>query len=110
MAEYILDENLSRKLVDKLTPVFLSITHVANEGLLNSNDGEIWNFAKNESIVIITKDNDFADMSHLYGCPPKVVKLNCGNKTTDYIENVLATHYEIIKDFTQSTSCYMEMV
>ena len=110
MPEYLLDENLSRKLVDKLLPVFVNVIHVANEGLLNSYDGEIWNFAKNNDIVIITKDNDFADMSRLYGCPPKVVKLNCGNKTTGYIESILIAHYEAINDFVESSSCYMEMV
>ena len=67
MQKYLLDENLSRKLVDKLSPIYQNITHVANEGLIEKVDGEIWQFAKSGQCVIITKDNDFTDMSHLFG-------------------------------------------
>ncbi len=109
MQKYLLDENLSKRLVEKLTPVFSVITHVSAEGLLNSFDNEIWNFAKNNNYTIITKDYDFFDMSHLYGCPPKVIKLNCGNKSTDYICSILLDKFKFIKIFAGSSNCYMEI-
>jgi predicted nuclease of predicted toxin-antitoxin system len=98
---------LSEKIVGKLADTFPRITHVSNEGFLNSFDMEIWNFAKNNDYVIITKDYDFSDMSHLLGCPPKIIKLNCGNKTTEYICNVLMSKWELIKTFVESSNCYM---
>ena len=110
MAKYLLDENLSRRLVEKLTPLFITISHVANEGLINSLDSNIWLFAKSNNLVIITKDNDFFDMSHLYGCPPKVIKLNCGNKTTDYISTLLLNHFQVIEEFASGNNCYMEIL
>ncbi len=110
MQKYLLDENLSRKLLDKLNPVYQNITHVAVEGLQQKNDTDIWQFAKSGHYIIITKDNDFTDMSHLFGCPPKVVKLNCGNRTSDYIGGILSTGYELIKNFAESTNCYMEIL
>jgi predicted nuclease of predicted toxin-antitoxin system len=110
MPKYLLDENLSRKLVDKLAPAFGQVTHVSSEQLIGCFDSEVWSFAKNNSFIIITKDNDFFDMSHLYGCPPKVIKLNCGNKTTDYIERILVANNESIKDFSDSNNCYMELL
>ena len=109
MQKYLLDENLSRKLAGKLTRAFPDITHVSAEGFLNSFDKEIWDFAKINSYVIITKDYDFSDMSHLLGCPPKVIKLNCGNKTTDYISNILIEKLELITAFVNSSNCYMEI-
>ena len=109
MPKYLLDENLSKKIIGKLVPDFPGITHVSNEGLLNSFDKEIWNFAKKNDYVIITKDYDFSDMSHLLGCPPKVIKLNCGNKTTDYICTTLIDKWELIKTFAKSSNCYMEI-
>lgn len=110
MQKYLLDENLSRKLVDQLIPVYGSISHVSGEGLLQKFDADIWHFAKTNNIVIITKDHDFSDMSHLYGCPPKVIKLDCGNKTTEYIYGILSNGFELIKNFAESSNCYMEIL
>jgi len=109
MQKYLLDENLSKKLAVKLIPTFSNVAHVSNESLLNSFDKEIWDFAKSNNYVIITKDYDFSDMSHLLGCPPKVIKLNCGNKTTEYICNTLIEKKELINIFVESDNCYMEI-
>ena len=109
MQKYLLDENLSRKLAEKLALAFPYVTHVSNEGLLNGADKEIWDFAKSKEYVIITKDYDFSDMSHLLGCPPKVIKLNCGNKTTEFICNTLIDKLKLIKTFIESSNCYMEI-
>ena len=99
MQKYLLDENLSNKLSGKLSPVLHDVMHVCDAGLLNSFDKEIWDFAKANNYVIITKDYDFSDMSHLHGCPPKVIKLNCGNKTTGYISDTLIGKKELIHQF-----------
>src|ERR1039458_1477972 len=109
MQKYLLDENLSRKLAGKLIHIYVNITHVSDEGLLNCDDAAIWKFAKNNGFTIITKDYDFYDMSHLFGCPPKVIKLNCGNKTTDYISESLLKKQELINFFAESSNCYMEI-
>ncbi len=109
MQKYLLDENLSKKLSTKLIPVFNHVKHVSEEGLLNSFDLEIWNFAKDNGYTIITKDYDFSDLSHLLGCPPKVIKLNCGNKTSTYICNMLIEKKEFINKFAVSSDCYMEI-
>lgn len=65
--------------------------------------------AKANNYIIITKDNDFSDMSHLLGCPPKVIKLNCGNRTTDYIGNLLLNKADFIKKFAEDSNCYMDI-
>src|SRR4051812_4751802 len=109
MQHYLLDENLSRKLLDKLSPTLKNVSHVSNEGLLSSFDGDIWLFAKDNKSIIVTKDHDFFDMSHLYGCPPKVIKLSCGNKTTEFISTLLAANLEAIQQFAMSDKCYMEI-
>lgn len=109
MQKFLLDENLSKKLVDKLFVVFPGITHVAMEGLLNSFDTDIWKLCKKDSCIIITKDYDFYDMSHLFGCPPKVIKLSCGNKSTEYICGILSDKTEQINLFAVSDNCYMEI-
>ena len=109
MQKLLLDENLSKKMIIRLTSAFSKVTHVAIEGFLNSFDRDIWDFAKKNHYVIVTKDYDFSDMSHLLGCPPKVIKLNCGNKPTGYICDALISKAAVIKQFTESDNCYMEI-
>ena len=74
MQHYLLDENLSRKLTGPLSAALGDVSHVANEGLNNAFDLDIWEFAKKRSGIILTKDTDYVGLSDLKGCPPKVIK------------------------------------
>ncbi len=50
----------------------------------NSDDGEIWLYAKQNGFTIVTKDDDFEQRSILLGHPPKVIWIRLGNcKTAD---------------------------
>jgi predicted nuclease of predicted toxin-antitoxin system len=42
-------------------------------------DTEIWQYAKDKKLVIVTKDTDFSDKLMLDFSPPKVVHLRVGN-------------------------------
>lgn len=106
----LIDEMLSRKLVSKLSGVMPTITHISSENLQSEMDIEIWNYAKEQNRAILTKDSDFKNLSMLLGCPPKVVHINCGNKSTDYILKLLISKIEIIINFLASESdCYLEL-
>jgi predicted nuclease of predicted toxin-antitoxin system len=59
---------------------------------------------------LFSKDNDFLHLSNLLGCPPKVVRLGCGNRTTSYILELLLGKYPAIQTFINSTDCYMEII
>ena len=37
----------------------------------------------------MTLDSDFADLAALYGAPPKIVWLRCGNRSTVYIADLI---------------------
>ena len=67
----LLDENLSRRLVDRLSDLFPASTHVALTGLLQSADTRIWESAKAADYSIVTSDADF----YTFGPPPKVIWL-----------------------------------
>jgi predicted nuclease of predicted toxin-antitoxin system len=62
-------------------------------------DRVIWNYAKAERMTLVTHDSDFADMAALYGPPPKVLWLRCGNQPTGTIEAILRKHASIIQSF-----------
>ena len=109
MQKILLDENLSPRLSVMLSSLFKSV-HVLKSGLGNSYDGDIWKFAKENQYAIITKDNDFKELSNYWGCPPKVIRINCGNKNTLFIHILIAKFHAEINEFISSAElCYMEI-
>ena len=51
-------------------------------GLRGAEDARIWEYARDDNLTIISKDNDFRQRSFLDGAPPKVVWLEVGNAGT----------------------------
>lgn len=85
----LFDQNLSRKLVSRLADIFPESSHVQLHELAEKTDTEIWEFAKLDDFCIVTQDADFLERSRLYGSPPKVVWLRCGNAPTYRIEALI---------------------
>jgi predicted nuclease of predicted toxin-antitoxin system len=77
----LLDENLSRRIVPFLQSDFPGTTQVALEGMEQADDTAIWEYARANGFVIVSKDSDFQEMSVLRGAPPKVIWLRLGNTT-----------------------------
>ena len=82
--KFLIDNNLSFKLVQPLQNYFPESSHIRNELSIDADDLSIWNFARDNGFIILTKDNDFDERSQLEGCPPKIVHLVCGNQITFY--------------------------
>lgn len=100
--KFLIDNNLSYKLTEHLKPPGIDASHIKNELSIFSLDYEIWEFAKEYEFVILTKDNDFNELSQLLGCPPKVVHLMCGNKKTSYVANHIISNKSELVDFVNS--------
>jgi predicted nuclease of predicted toxin-antitoxin system len=77
----LLDENLSRRLIPFLQHAFPGTDHVVHQGLESASDREVWDRARREDFVIVTRDADFGEMSLLLGQPPQVIRLRTGNLT-----------------------------
>ncbi len=106
----LLDENLSRVLLAVVDTGFPGSSHVAYVNLITSEDKAVWEFAKREGFCIVTKDWDYKFMSVRYGCPPKVIRLNCGNKTTTFIADLLRQKMAAISEFLEEAGiCYLEI-
>jgi predicted nuclease of predicted toxin-antitoxin system len=71
----LFDENLSRKLVARLSELYPGSAHVVEFDLLERPDREIWDFAREGGFVIVTTDADFYELAAALGPPPKVVWL-----------------------------------
>ena len=85
----LLDENLSRKLIESLDSVFPDASHVSLLGLQRASDAEIWEYAARGGFTIVTHDSDFNERAILYGPPPKVIWLRTGNVSTEAVATLL---------------------
>lgn len=85
----LFDQNLSRKPVTRLADIYPTSSHVQFHDLQEKTDTEIWGFARANDFCIVTQDVDFAERSRLYGSPPKVIWLRCGNAPTRQVETLL---------------------
>ena len=98
----LLDENLSDKIIPKITDLYPNSEHVKTLGLTNTDDAIIWEYAKLNNFLIVSKDSDFHQRSLLYGHPPKFIFLRIGNSPTSEIVQILRDKFNIIKQFTDS--------
>jgi len=106
----IYDMNLSPRLVLKLDDIFPDSEHVSNIGMGESDDPDIWEYAKEKGYTIVTKDSDFYDSALVKGYPPKIIWLRCGNAPTKVIESILRENEEVIKRFImKSSQSYLQL-
>ncbi len=98
----LLDENLSDRIIPRIIDLYPNSQHVKNLGLINTEDAEIWEYAKANEFVILSKDADFHQRSLLYGHPPKFIYLRIGNCPTSKIVQILRNNLEIILQFEHS--------
>jgi predicted nuclease of predicted toxin-antitoxin system len=85
----LFDQNLSLHLTRRLADVFPGSQHVASVGLARASDQEVWSYAEEHDLMLVSKDADFGEMSLLYGFPPSVVWIRRGTCSTDEIEALL---------------------
>lgn len=102
----LFDQNLSRKLVARLADIFPNASHVQFQGLAEQTDTEIWDFAKLNDFCIVTQDADFAERSRLFGSPPKVVWLRCGNAPTNQIETLIRSGQVAIQELLENPTLH----
>jgi predicted nuclease of predicted toxin-antitoxin system len=95
----LFDQNLSFRLVKQLESYFPDSAHVRLLGMDTDDDRLIWQYAKDYDFTIVTQDADFELLSQLYGFPPKVIWLRCGNTATATIFNLLVTNYDLLVAF-----------
>lgn len=95
----LLDQNISFRITNKIQDIFPGSKQVQEVGLGNLRDSDIWSFAKENEYCIVTFDGDFYDMGLIKGASPKVIWLRIGNTTTQNIEKVLRSNYDLIKIF-----------
>ena len=95
----LFDQNISYRILKKLSDFFRGSSHVTALGLMNSSDLEIWEYAKNNQYTIVTQDSDFNDIYLIKGFPPKVIWIKTGNMDTEQIAQLFIKHQPDIEEF-----------
>lgn len=103
----LFDENLSPNLVRLLTNEFPGSTHVDFAGLHGRSDSDVWNYARDQGLVLVSKDNDFRQLSFLKGAPPKVVWLHIGNASTAAVVELLRARQTDVGAFVQDAEAVL---
>jgi predicted nuclease of predicted toxin-antitoxin system len=95
----LLDENLSDRIIDRIIDLYPASEHVKILALTNTDDAVIWEYAKANNFIIVSKDADFHQRSLLYGQPPKFIYLRIGNSPTTKIVQALRDNFDTISQF-----------
>lgn len=95
----LFDQNLAPRLVVALSDLFPESVHVRHLGMAEADDRDIWVHARDSGFAIVSKDNDFQQLSFVFGAPPKVIWIRRGNCSVAEIEEVLRTNASRILEF-----------
>ena len=75
MSKYLIDVNLPSRFSVWASDEYEHVVHINDE----LKDSEIWEYAKENNLTIVTKDTDFSDMIMLNNPPPRVIHIKIGN-------------------------------
>jgi predicted nuclease of predicted toxin-antitoxin system len=95
----LFDQNLSWRLPNQVKNLYPESQHTRNVALSHADDLEIWDYAKHNGFVIVSKDHDFQQRSLLFGHPPKVILLRVGNCVAGDILELLKSYSKSIHAF-----------
>ncbi|HNT49079.1 MAG TPA: DUF5615 family PIN-like protein [Cyclobacteriaceae bacterium] len=78
---------------------------------VSADDLAVWEYVLKNNFIILTKDNDFDERSLVNGCPPKVVHIICGNRSTEYILELIVKNQKelIVFGTTDKQNCILKI-
>ncbi|HKO77938.1 MAG TPA: DUF5615 family PIN-like protein [Flavobacterium sp.] len=101
--KFLLDENLSWRMIKMLEPISKEIVHVSDLKITQpADDISIWNYAKKNGFTIISKDDDFEKIVLLRKAPPKLIYLKTYNLDTKKLVDLILENKDKISQFVNS--------
>lgn len=95
----LFDQNISYRVVKQLKALFPDIIGVWEAGLINADDYEIWEYARQNSYSIVTFDKDIPAIGSVKGFPPKIIWLRTGNLSNPSLISLFVKHTTQFIDF-----------
>ena len=104
MHKLLFDNNISHRVIARISDIFPNANHVMLESLDESTDKEVWRFARANSYTIVSKDSDFNDLAIYHSSPPKIIWIKIGNCKVAQIEKILRDNSDVIKNFLDNSN------
>ena len=98
MPKYLIDVNLPYRFSLWNSEDFIHQTNIDDEWT----DEQIWEYAKVNSLTIITKDADFSNRIIFHEPPPKVIHIRLGNMKMRDFHTALTTIWDDIIDLSET--------
>ena len=104
------DAHLSPAIATWITTTF-SITALAlrDVGLRDAEDAEIFEAAKAQGVILMTKDSDFVDLVDRLGTPPQIIWLTCGNTSNARLREILSITLPEALEFLRAGEALVEI-
>ena len=85
------DAHLSPAIATWMTSTFgVEAIALRDLGLRDAEDPEIFEAAKAQEAIVMTKDSDFVDLVDRLGSPPQIIWLTCGNTSNAKLREILS--------------------
>lgn len=85
------DAHLSPAIATWITSTFgIEAIALRDLGLRDAEDPDIFEAAKAQKAVLMTKDSDFVDLVERLGSPPQIIWLTCGNTSNAKLREILS--------------------
>ena len=97
----LFDENLSPRLVRRIEDLFPGSLHVRSQGLKQTPDKMVREYAKSNGFSIVTADADFYELAIALGSPPKVIWLRGCDYPTAVAEELIRGQAIRIAEFLE---------
>jgi predicted nuclease of predicted toxin-antitoxin system len=86
VAKYLIDANLPYYFELWNNPYFIHVKDIDD----SLSDEQIWDFAKQNDLIIVSKDADFSLKVLIKGPPPKVIHLKFGNLKMSAFHDIIS--------------------
>ncbi len=108
--EFLCDVHISKKLCKYLSKNYSSCTHI-NEILekWNTTDTDICNYADNNNLIVITKDQDFKNSFILKNTPKKLIRIILGNISNEKLIQLFIQFEKQIRNLQSKDSFMVEI-
>lgn len=82
---------------------------VRSLGLRDALDHEIFQQARQQDVVVMSKDHDFLKLIEKHGPPPQIIWITCGNTSNERMRQVLSDALSKAKELLEEGEAIVEI-
>ncbi len=108
--KFWIDGQISPKIAPWINQRFgFECLHIRDLGLMKKEDLEIFKEARLVNAIVITKDQDFLDISRRMGPPPQILWVTCGNTSNQALRTIFERVFSNAVEFLKAGQRVVEV-